>query len=433
MTVVYPQIEALVDKCKDQPNFLEVLFGDALSDIQRHKRDVILFGAGALGREMFYNLARLGLLPVAFCDNNASLIGQSITVRDSIPAIEVIDFSTLTSRYSNARIVLTSTRGVDDIREQLITAGFSEQNIFRKDTSTTSKLLAMYSMVGNQGPYNEALDKCGGVSIMATLKRLRHKLDKVYDCLEDQHSKELFIFKLAVLASDLHFDLFKKFMLLYSEPCHEFGLLSYEGTSEDYYYFNNDVIKIDEDEIYLDVGAFDGDTVLSFIAACQKQKRAFKKIIAVEPDPSCFKQLKNNIKDIENIEVHQLGLWSEENTLSFVSSENAIHVQAGKITHDKTDVINIRVLPLDSLLNGQGVTFIKMDPSGDIVSHILDGAENTIKTYKPKLALGIYHSLEEFINVPLQIKSWCSDYRLYLRHNTYHLCDTDLYAVTELD
>ena len=69
-----------------------------------------------------------------------------------------------------------------------------------------------------------------------------------------------------------------------------------------------------------------------------------------------------------------------------------------------------------------------MDPSGDIVNEVLSGAEKTISTYKPKLALGIYHSLEEFINIPIYLKEISPEYKLFLRHNTYHLCDTDLYA-----
>jgi hypothetical protein len=56
------------------------------------------------------------------------------------------------------------------------------------------------------------------------------------------------------------------------------------------------------------------------------------------------------------------------------------------------------------------------------------GGTETIKAKKPILALVVYHSLEEFIEVPILLKKWCPEYNLFLRHNTYHLCDTDLYA-----
>jgi len=35
----------------------------------------------------------------------------------------------------------------------------------------------------------------------------------------------------------------------------------------------------------------------------------------------------------------------------------------------------------------------------------------------------------ENIYKPLKVKEINPEYKLYLRHNTYHLCDTDLYAI----
>jgi len=83
---------------------------------------------------------------------------------------------------------------------------------------------------------------------------------------------------------------------------------------------------------------------------------------------------------------------------------------------------------MDDFLKGEHVSFIKMDPGGNVIPAVLKGAARTIAHNKPKLAIGAYHTIESIYEIPLLVHSICSDYRLYLRHNTYHLCDTVLYA-----
>ena len=96
------------------------------------------------------------------------------------------------------------------------------------------------------------------------------------------------------MASEGNFQLFKDFILSYSQPVLNFGFGNYEGTPEDYYYFNNDVLKLEPGEVYVDVGAYDGDTVQTFTQACQRLQLEYAWIHAFEPDPQCYQALLKN-------------------------------------------------------------------------------------------------------------------------------------------
>jgi hypothetical protein len=101
--------------------------------------------------------------------------------------------------------------------------------------------------------------------------------------------------------------------------------------------------------------------------------------------------------------------------------------------HDQTEAISnkgdmeMQVVALDDFLQGGKVTFIKIDPGGNVIPDAID-ATCTIAKYKPKLGLGACHAIESIYEIPLLVHSICPDYRLYLRHNTYHPCGTELYA-----
>jgi FkbM family methyltransferase len=72
--------------------------------------------------------------------------------------------------------------------------------------------------------------------------------------------------------------------------------------------------------------------------------------------------------------------------------------------------------------------FIKMDIEGG-ESAALRGATATIRRYKPKLAISVYHSLEDIVGIPGLIHEISPDYELFLDHYTPHWEETVLYAV----
>ena len=92
--------------------------------------------------------------------------------------------------------------------------------------------------------------------------------------------------------------------------------------------------------------------------------------------------------------------------------------------------IFIDVDSIDNVLAGRSATDIKMDIEGSELRAI-EGAKNTIRHYKPKLAIFVYHKPEDIFEIPLKILELDSGYKLYLRHYSYVDTETVLYAVNE--
>lgn len=75
----------------------------------------------------------------------------------------------------------------------------------------------------------------------------------------------------------------------------------------------------------------------------------------------------------------------------------------------------------------QQVDFIKMDIEG-AETLALQGAIKTIKKFRPKLAIAIYHSFDDFINIPNWILNLDLDYEIFLGHYTIHDEETICFA-----
>ena len=73
------------------------------------------------------------------------------------------------------------------------------------------------------------------------------------------------------------------------------------------------------------------------------------------------------------------------------------------------------------------ITFIKMDIEGSEM-RALKGAKQIITTYKPKLAICIYHKLDDLWRIPQYIHSLVPEYKFYIRHHSILYSDTVLYA-----
>lgn len=184
-------------------------------------------------------------------------------------------------------------------------------------------------------------------------------------------------------------------------------------------YFTSDIMSFTDREVFLDLGAYTGDTVHSF---CQAVGGRYKQIIAVEPDEANYKQLKANTEGLDKIEYYQAGAAEKDGTARFMA-------QALYTTHfDEEGEQEIKVRSVDSIMGGRELTFIKADIEG-LEMEMLKGAADSIRAFKPKLAIAVYHKKDEILNIPLLIQSYRDDYRFYMRHYTEMPIDTVLYAI----
>ncbi|MBQ7595954.1 MAG: FkbM family methyltransferase [Clostridia bacterium] len=168
-----------------------------------------------------------------------------------------------------------------------------------------------------------------------------------------------------------------------------------------------DVLGINGSEVFVDLGAYNGDTIEEFIDAAG----TYKKIFAFEADANNFKKLQKNTKNLKNIELFNLAAWNKKETLLFEKKKgrNSKLSSAGNV--------QIKADSVDSVIN-EPVTIIKMDIEGSEEKAIL-GAKDTIIKHKPKLYICAYHRNSDMFAIPLLINGICPDYRFYFYHQRY--------------
>lgn len=205
-------------------------------------------------------------------------------------------------------------------------------------------------------------------------------------------------------------------LIYYRDYCP--SMLEYEQ------YFDPDIIKLQENEVFVDAGVLNLGTSLRFIEECGKKKIKKFKIYAFEPDGASYtrcQEIRKTIPDVD-LQLYHAGLWREETTLHFTEMGNG----ASRITQQETET-SIKVVSLDHCISGP-ITFIKMDIEGAELK-ALKGCQETIRKYRPKLAISIYHKKEDLVEIPLFIKELVPEYRLYIRHYSNDTGETVLYAV----
>ena len=79
-------------------------------------------------------------------------------------------------------------------------------------------------------------------------------------------------------------------------------------------YFSSEIFRDRRDEVFVDGGAFDGETAKEFAYA---MNRNYKKIYCFEPTRSNYELTIKNLQNFENIQVINQGLYSDNKVLQF--------------------------------------------------------------------------------------------------------------------
>lgn len=172
-------------------------------------------------------------------------------------------------------------------------------------------------------------------------------------------------------------------------------------------------------DIYADLGAYDGDTVLEWHGLHPDHG----KIFAVEPNAKTFAKLCNNTKGVPKVHPLPYAVWNKDETLTFngKSGRSAAVAEEGKA--------EVEGRRLDSFL--QEASFIKFDVEG-AEKEAIEGAERIIRTKAPALCISAYHRTEDLFAIPLQVKALQPKYKVYLRHSPYvPAWDTQFYFIAE--
>lgn len=195
---------------------------------------------------------------------------------------------------------------------------------------------------------------------------------------------------------------------------------------------NDFTVECGEGDFVIDAGGCWGDTALYFAAKTGKRG----KVYSFEFLPFNLDIFRRNLDlnaDLkQRVELIEAPLWSEagQDIPIIASGPGTRLVASGKSARDGK--ISFRTEAIDHLVETGKITkvdFIKMDIEGAEL-RALKGAEQAIRRFKPKLAITVYHSLQDFWEIPKYIDSLELGYQFSLRHFTIHAEETVLFAMT---
>jgi FkbM family methyltransferase len=179
-----------------------------------------------------------------------------------------------------------------------------------------------------------------------------------------------------------------------------------------------EIVNPGDDEIYADLGAYNGDTAARFIGFTGGR---YGRIYAFEPDKRSFRKCVRNLIGCGNVTFVNSCAWKCDDILGFSQS-------AGRQSQISDTGSAISARSLDSVLCGNCCTVIKYDVEGS-EREAIKGSERTICKFSPKMIISVYHRPFDLIDIPKQVRSIDGGYKIYLRQTPYFPAwDTLVYA-----
>lgn len=193
------------------------------------------------------------------------------------------------------------------------------------------------------------------------------------------------------------------------------------------YFFNRDnlIIAPGVGDVVIDGGACLGDNAILF-ATCTGTKGV---VHSFDPVPlhNKFCQLQSELNPnlADCIQTHQYAIGKQQAIQSGPKEDSKICTPGG------ISVDNFETISLDSFAKEQklpSVDYIKLDIEG-FEYDALQGARAVIRQYKPRLAICLYHSLEDYWRLPQLIKEINPNYELYFDHHSPVGWESVCYAI----
>jgi FkbM family methyltransferase len=188
-------------------------------------------------------------------------------------------------------------------------------------------------------------------------------------------------------------------------------------------------IKAMPGDYVIDAGGAWGDTALYFAETVGEQGKVYT--FEFEPDNVDVLQrnLAMNPKLSQRVEIISKALWNT----SGEEIEFSLNGPATSLQNNGQGSARILTLSIDDFVKEKNlprVDFIKMDIEGSELK-ALQGAERTLREFRPALAISIYHRDEDFITIPGYLHNLNLGYKFYLDHFTIYRGETILFASPE--
>lgn len=202
---------------------------------------------------------------------------------------------------------------------------------------------------------------------------------------------------------------------------------SYCKTYSDVPHYFHKEVKPENGDFIIDGGISEyPEQTIAFSQSVQKEG----KIFAFEPNSNCYKILKEKLKTtdkLQNIILIEKGLWNCNTDMRISNLGGSSSLM---LTSDAVDTLNCSLITIDDFVqknNIEKIDFIKLDVEG-AEPEVIDGAKSTIRTFKPKLAISVYHKPEHIFSILLQINEIEPNYKFYMENHRTTLYETVLYA-----
>ncbi|MEJ0104251.1 MAG: FkbM family methyltransferase [Bacteroidota bacterium] len=362
-------------------------------------KTIILFGCGELGRKTLNGLRKVGVHVACFSDNNSKLWDSEIN------EVKVLSPEQALEKYPDSIIVLTIWSAyighpIEEIQQQL--------RHKKNDVKVISFIFLYWKYPEVFLPYwrcdlpQKTIEQAKSASIAFSL-------------WSDEISRKEY------------------FGQIYWRITGDSSKLTKPVKSDQY--FPEDIFKIDENEVFVDIGAFDGDTLKVFLG---KSSGNFKHYYAYEPDPFGYKKLKEFIHElapdvIGKIDIKPIGIGSKNEKISVETPGvyfKILYPEEAKVQSVKNEspVVDVDSKPLDEMNFTYIPTFVKMDVEG-AEPNVISGMKKLIEKHYPVIAISVYHTFDHIWRLPLAVKALSDNYEFYLRPHFYAGWELICYAV----
>jgi FkbM family methyltransferase len=192
-------------------------------------------------------------------------------------------------------------------------------------------------------------------------------------------------------------------------------------------YFPEDVVELKPDEVFVDCGAFDGDSLRAFL---RRSGGWFGGAVAIEADPDNAARLRAFVDGLPRpyagrIRVVEAAVGAQAGTIAFQVTGTAESTYVGS-THGR--LVEVPCRPLDQILTDTPPSYVKMDIEGAEPLAVA-GAAATIRRHTPVLAVCLYHDFAHLWEIPLQLRALSDRYAFFLRRYSDDVWEQILYAV----
>ena len=361
-------------------------------------KSILLFGSGELGRRTSAGLKKIGIEILGYADNNKKLWGTEVE------GIKVFSPEDAIAKFPDAVIVLTIWSAhighpLDAVRAQL----------------------------------NE-IQKVTVISFFYLYWKYPDTFLPYWRC--DLPHKTLEQFELVSAAFSLWSDEASQKEYL--------GQINWRITGDSSkltvpvkfdQYFPDDIFTVNSSEVFVDIGAFDGDTLKVFL---KKSNNKFLHYYAYEPDPFGYNKLKEFVPTLpdeinEKMTIEPIGIGCRTEEIMIETPGVYFKVlypeeTAAQASNNEKGYVPVASKSIDELQFDHIPTYIKMDVEG-FEPNIIFGAQRFIKEHQPIIAISIYHKFDHIWRLPLAVHAICKEYDFYLRPHFHAGWELICYAV----